>query len=209
MAKGEGGGGNFAGTGGYGGNFPGAGGAANNTNSGGYGGTAGWGSVGATAGLTGASKSKSKSKGTTSDKSTGSAKPGATFTKVTPKTTTQTVGFATSNLGEPSPNVEVVDPYSQDTWNSMGKMGIGIPAAPQSGSTGHGKSGYGSNSSISGGGGSGGGAGWASGGVIHPGQHGWVGEHGPEYAFGLPNGGVQITPSHMIDRLVGALMRRY
>jgi hypothetical protein len=51
-------GGNFAGTGGYGGNSPGYGGASNQSGSGGYGGTTGWGTQfgpgGFTAGLTGA-----------------------------------------------------------------------------------------------------------------------------------------------------------
>lgn len=207
----NGGNGNFSGTGGYGGNFPGAGGASNQSNSGGYGGTGGWGTQfgagGYTAGLTGASGKNSKS---------GNKAPVGTAGKTYSnpvlfnKPTTQTVGLLGNNLGQPSQNVEVLDPYTQDFYNDAGALGLGFGNGAQGPavSGGGGVGGGGGGGGIPGPGSGNGGAGWARGGRIDPGEHGWVGENGPEYAFGLPDGSVQITPNHMIGRLVGALSRR-
>lgn len=207
----QGGGGNFAGTGGYGGNFGGYGGASNQSNSGGYGGTGGWGGQfgpgGYTSGLTGnqGRNNNSGNGGTASKNAAGQSG----YTPMAKTKTVQTVGMNAANLGQPSTNVQTVDPLQQELYNMPEYQSIATrptrgPAVNGGGSVGGGGGGGG----IPGGPNSNGGNGWARGGIIHPGEHGWVGENGPEYAFGLKNGGVQITPNHMIGRLVGALSGR-
>lgn len=102
--------------------------------------------------------------------------------------------------GWSQPDYNVNLGYNNSTQGNVGGL------SPNYGGASGGFGGSGLGGGGGGGGGWGGGStinggsvrGWANGGMIMPGQSGWVGERGPEFAQGMPGGGVAITPNHML-----------